>query len=112
MISSILKIAIAVALLDSGKASIFPRQHLAVSSRAGSGTWGLTRAQTSVLLGSNAGILSSIPRGGAKTDRQHAEEAPEVEELYLPGLLDASIQRSNKVRYIACVLYIYLQAKL
>lgn len=44
-----------------------------------------------------------IPRGGAQeADVEEADDVPEV--LYLPGLLEASIIKSDKVRYKFCFL--------
>jgi hypothetical protein len=44
-----------------------------------------------------------IPRGGSQeTDVEEAADVPEV--LYLPGLLEASIIKNDKVRYTLCLL--------
>jgi hypothetical protein len=91
----------AVTLAAAGEASIFSSRGLSATPKWFSGVQKVAR-------NSNAQLLerATIIRGGAAPGEETAEETEQVldtveaQDLYLPGLLDTMITRTNKVRRV------------
>jgi hypothetical protein len=98
-LSSSLVAAVTLALaLESGSASLFSRRVSATPN------W---FSKTPIIGGNDLLARTTVVRGGGSPDERAAAPAePAVEEtadavdLYLPGILDATILRTNKVRLL------------
>jgi hypothetical protein len=102
MSSSLLAAVTLVAALQDGEASIFSSKSLSATPKWFSGI------QKTVAKNSNSQLSerATVVRGGAAPGEETADEAHadteaeavvDVQDLYLPGLLDTIITRTNKV---------------
>jgi hypothetical protein len=107
MSSSLLAAVTLAAAVQDGEASIFSSRSLSATPKWFSGI------QKTVAKNSNSQLSerATVVRGGAAPGEETADEAHadteaevvvDVQDLYLPGLLDTIITRTNKVCVLSC----------